>query len=533
MMVGLRFRVMDIIELSEIIRWPAAVLIFLIFFCLLFRTQIKSGLERMNKFRFKGAGTEVSVNGEMPKKETGQKVGGEEEVISEEKRSKETIETRELKKPVTAEDWGREMVFAFIIDKDIGKGKEAYNKLKECESNVDKRLKDEAFYYYLLFGCGDTSALKSLGDLAQKDGIAPAVKHIAIRYTGLCYEKAGELDKAEVAFKLASECSSISESDRAADKVSLAGCLFKNDKKNEAFNLLMQEIANVTDEDTLSKLYEGLTDIYELAEDLEMRAIALEKLIEIQPNNTELRFKAAYSYNQKDFDNLALLHYKTMISFKSDDSAALNNIAVSYSQLDMPILAAKFFKKAIEQKHTLAAANLAYKYMNAGFDEEASELLKEARKSDKIDPKVGEAISDIEKKRQNESKSEEKAIKKAKEQQKFMLKFAEAYFVKISDSPEIAGAWKSTEGNEIEIKQVKDNIEGTWRKSNTDYKFKGNIVNRGVKIITFKEQYVWSSKALEFVEEGKGYIYIAPEADKINIMTVKEQEYSFMELARQ
>ena len=185
----------------------------------------------MNKFRFKGVGTEVSVNGEMPKKETGQKVEGEEKVIPEEKTSKETIETRELKESVTAEDWEREMFIAFIIDKDIDKGNEAYKKLQECESNVDNRLKNEAKYYYLLFGRGDTSVLKKLENLAQKDGIAPAVKHIAMRYTGFCYEEAGELDKAEVAFKLASECSPISESDRAVDKVRLAVCLFKNDKK--------------------------------------------------------------------------------------------------------------------------------------------------------------------------------------------------------------------------------------------------------------------------------------------------------------
>ncbi len=524
---------MDIIELVETIRWPAAVLFFLAFFCVLFRTPIKNGLERMSKFRFKGGGAEVSVDVEMPKMETGQKVGGEEKVISEEKTDKETIETKELKEPVTAEDWAREMLIAFM-NNDVGKGKEAYKKLQECESNIDNRLHNDAWYYYLLFGCGDTSALKKLEDLAQKDGITPAAKHIATKHTGFCYEKAGELDKAEGAFRLAAEISSISESDRAEDQVSLAKCLFKNDKKGEAFDLLMRAIAQTSDESALSELYEGLAYIYELAGELEMKAIALEKLITIQPNNTQLRFKAAYSYGQEDFNNLSLLHYKTMIGFKPEDPAALNNIAVAYGRLDMPIFAAKFYKKAIKQKKTLAAANLAYKYMNAGFAEEASELLREARKNDEIDPKVGEAISDIEKKRQNESKSEEKALTKAKEQQKFMLKFAEAYFVKISDSPEIGGAWKSTEGNEIEIKQVKDSIEGTWRKSNTDYKFTGNIVNRGAKITTYKEQYVWSSKELEFVKEGKGYLYIAPEADKINIMmTVKEQEYSFMELARQ
>lgn len=520
------------IELIDTIKWPVTVLVFLIFFCIFFRTQLRSWLERMKDFHFKGAGTEVSVGGEMPKMETGQKVGGEEKVISEEKTGKETIETKELKEPVTAEDWAREMFIAFM-DNDVGKGEEAYKKLQECESNIDNRLHNDAWYYYLLFGCGDTSALKKLEDLAQKDGITPAVKHIATKYTGFCYEKAGELDKAEGAFRLAAEISSISESDRAEDQVSLAKCLFKNDKKGEAFDLLMRAIAQTSDESALSELYEGLAHIYELAGELEMKAIALEKLIEIQPNNTQLRFKAAYSYGQEDFDNLALLHYKTMISFKPEDPFALNNIAVAYSRLGMPIFATTFYKESFKQKETLAAANLAYKYMEAGFDEEAAEILAEARKSDKIDPKVGEAISDVEKKRQNESKSEEKAIKKAKEQQKFMLKFAEAYFVKISDSPEIAGAWKSTEGNEIEIKQVKDSIEGTWRKSNTDYKFEGNIVNRGAKITTYKKQYVWSSKEPEFVKESKGYLHISPEADKIAIMTVKGQEYSFMELARQ
>jgi len=523
---------MDIIELVEAIRWPMAVLLLFIFFCLLFRTQIKSGLERISKFRFKGAGTEVSMDREEPKTEAGQKEEGEEKVISEDKTSEKTAETREVKEPVTAEDWALEMLNA-LMDNDIERGKEAYKKLQECEPNVDERLHNEAWYYYLLFGCGDTSALKNLEELAQRNGIAPEVQHIVTRYIGFCYEKADELDKAGEAFRLAAGYSQISESDRALDKVRLAICLFKNDKKNEALDLLMGEIAKTSDENALAELYEGLASIHEMAEDPEIRAIALEKLITMQPNNTQLRFKAAYSYGQEDYDNLALLHYKTMLSFTPEDPAALNNIAVAYGSLDMPILSAKFYKKAIQQKETLAATNLAYKYINAGFDEEATEILREVGKSDKIDPKVGEAISDIEKKRQDESNSEEEAIKKAKEQQKFILKFAEAYFVKISDSPEITGTWKSTEGNEIEIKQVKDDIEGIWKESDTNYKFKGNIVNKGARITTYKEQYVWSSKEREFVQEGKGYLHISPEADKIAIMTVKGQEYSFMELARQ
>lgn len=523
---------MNINELTETIVWPAVVLLFLIFFCLLFRNQVKNLLERMTKFHFKGGGAEVSVGGEMPKIEAGQKVGREEKVTPEEKTTDETTEKKELKEPVTAEDWGRAMFIAFVGKNDIDKGKEAYEKMQECESDVNKKLKNEALYYYLLFGCGDTSALKSLENLAQKDGIAPAVKHIAIRYIGLCYEKAGEPDKAGVAFKLASECSSISESERAEDKVSLAKCLFKNDKKIEAFDLLMQEIANVREKDALSTIYEGLADIYKLAEDWEMRAIALEKLIDIQPNNTDLRFQAALCYSKKEYNNLALLHYKTMIGFQPDAHSALNNIAIAYGKLAMPIKAAKFYKKAIKQNNKLAPANLAYKYVYAGFYDEAEELLTEARKNEQIDSFVGEAISDIEKRREEESKDEEKAIKKASEQQKFMLRFAEAYFVKILDCPEITWVWKSTEGNEVEIKQEKDKIEGTWRKSNNKYKFEGNIVNRGVRITTFKEKYVWKSKELEFVEEGKGYMYITAEGDKINMMIVQEKDYSFTELVR-
>jgi Flp pilus assembly protein TadD len=527
-----RFRVMDIIELIGTIRWPVAVLLFLIFFCLLFRRQIKGGLERMTKFRFRGGGAELSVDGGTSQMETGQEARGEEKVISEEKTSKEAIEARELKEPVTAEDLAREMFIAFT-EKDIKRGEKAYERLQDAEASANKKLLNEVWYYYLLFGCGDISALKKLEDLAKNEEIDPEVKHIAQRSIGLCYEKASEFGKAEDAFKLAAEISSISESDRAEDQVSLARCLFKNDKKDKAFDLLMSAIAQTSDESALAELYEGLANIYGMAEEREMRAIALERLVTIQPNNTRLRFKTAYSYSQEDFDSLALLHYKTMLKFKPEDPIALNNIAVAYNRLDMPIFATNFYKKAFQLKETLAAANLAYKYMNAGFDEEASEILKEARKSEKIDPKVGEAISDVEKKKKDESKSEEKAIKKAKEQQKFLLEFAEAYFVRISDSPEISGAWKTTEGDEIEIKQVEDNIEGIWRKANTDYRFEGNIVNRGAKITTYKKQYVWSSKEMEFVKDGKGYLYIASGADKINTMMVKERVYSFVGLARQ
>ena len=99
----------------------------------------------------------------------------------------------------------------------------------------------------------------------------------------------------------------------------------------------------------------------------ELRAFALEKALELRPNNTDLLFSTAYSYAKDKFDDLALFHYKQVASLTEDNQGTTNNLGVQYEKADMPIASVENYKKSIKKVKLLASANLAYRYMNAGF----------------------------------------------------------------------------------------------------------------------------------------------------------------------
>jgi hypothetical protein len=92
----------------------------------------------------------------------------------------------------------------------------------------------------------------------------------------------------------------------------VARCLFKIGKKEEGFARIMDMLGKVISPAAMSRLYEGLAELYNEDQDLELRAFALEKALELKPNDTAAHFKTAYSYSFKNLERLALLHYKIL-----------------------------------------------------------------------------------------------------------------------------------------------------------------------------------------------------------------------------
>src|SRR6185369_1067483 len=116
----------------------------------------------------------------------------------------------------------------------------------------------------------------------------------------------------------------------------------------------------------------------------------LEKALEIKPENTSLRFDAAYAQSHTDLSQLALANYDTLIRQEPDNSMAINNLGVEVDRLNMPIRSASYFKDSAEKNNTLAMANLGYRYLNRGFAKEAEEILRNAQKLENVYPNVAE-----------------------------------------------------------------------------------------------------------------------------------------------
>lgn len=113
--------------------------------------------------------------------------------------------------------------------------------------------------------------------------------------------------------------------------------------------------------------------------DKDTQIAAMERLLELSPQNEDMRFSLAYLYSQQENKDLSLYHYE-MIPFGNRSGAAWNNIGVAFERLKMPVRAVRAYKLAAQKNETLAMSNLASKYMSEGFFEEAQLQLNEALK---------------------------------------------------------------------------------------------------------------------------------------------------------
>jgi tetratricopeptide (TPR) repeat protein len=429
-------------------------------------------------------------------------------------------ETPDELEPQTPDEWRQEVWKAFDA-RDMEQLEEVFKKLQESEENDGQRLKNKAGYLHLCYICGDTSALGELHNLAEQSEVSNAHFWIAA-----CYEYSDDFEKAAEEYEMSLQGTK-TEEERASVIVSIAECLFKAGKQQEAYATVMQEIGEVTGPEAVYTLYKGLASLYRLAEEPELRALALEKALEIRPNDTSLLFDVAYAYGQEKLRPLEILHYNTLLQFEPDQTAALNNIGVCYERLQMPVHSVKFYRKAADLDHTLAVANLAYRFMNAGFTEEASQILDKAKQQPKLHPNVGRAIAAISEREEAESKIEEHLLNAAREQQRFLRSFAEAYFTERSNCRSFfGGAWRFPDGDEVTIIQTETDIKAEWDNDDGKYRLEGHVSNQAARITIYKKNILLP----RYDEDSRGYAYLSPDGEQLHIMTLKEQEYSLTTL---
>ena len=220
----------------------------------------------------------------------------------------------------TAPELSRELIRALRASQwDVAD--EFHKALLELAPDETGKKQTQAYCLRLRYKfAGDTSALQSLRDMT-KDPIASGAVHSEI---GRCYEFAGDFEKAATAYEAAAASMS-KETPRVLAASAVARCLYNSGNKKKAFERLMAELETSSEQDGLTKLYGTLASLYEKDGNGLLRAVALEKVIEITPNETGALFQAAYSFPSGEFDELALAHYMKVADFQRGDSAALNN----------------------------------------------------------------------------------------------------------------------------------------------------------------------------------------------------------------
>lgn len=152
----------------------------------------------------------------------------------------------------------------------------------------------------------------------------------------------------------------------------------------------------------------------ELRKDGQREVAAIERMLELNPSDSESRFSLAYRYSQIEGTNSAsLLHY-LRIPAGERSGMAWNNLGWAYESSKVPVLAIECYRNAEEKKESLGASNLARKYLESGFKSEAKNTLDAATKFPEYNKIIDRSLANLKEISDEETKREEIVLLEAR-----------------------------------------------------------------------------------------------------------------------
>ncbi len=477
--------------LKDII-WP----IVLVTSIIIFRNALSQLLKRIISFDFSFGG----AKGRLKAVASEQKEGQPEKISALE----EKIETKEIKseeKQIEAkekESWFSAMHEAFSKN-EFQQATSIFEAYIKGETDNDKKIQNEAIYLYFLYSkAGDTSAIARLQRLIEKSTNDNQKSH-PLFWLSLCYKHSKNYIEAE---KLWS--SAIAEARDESEKTdfirNLAYCYKYNNKADCAIGLLEKRITDVKTDKERTLIYKAISDIEKERGNELVAALALEKVIERNPDDKDVLFDAAYSQANAELLFLAINNYDTLIRLDPENSTALNNLGVAAAKINLEIKATEMYKRSVEKGNTLAMANLAQRYLNIGLVEEADCLIKKALKDDEPHENVPHVLSKIKEKQDGEKKEWNNVLTIATNFRNFMRSYTSAYFNEYSKLGKFSGVWVNDDGQEVEFNVQNQRLMAEWTGKyvgliSTVYKHKlSGTVHNNSAVLEFKREPVDKTK---------------------------------------
>lgn len=307
--------------------------------------------------------------------------------------------------------------------------------LSKIESSEDSSIDSviwECLYLADLFEL-DQGAFTRLRDLSASH----PDRHEPLQELGSCYFAFSEYQKA---FESWDRAANLCESHARARLLSLCAEALLEEKKYD------EVIPRVREALTLDPLSDRLADLLYRAlkgpspnRDVSSFAFA-ESFLRDKPD-AALRFSLGRDYQDAGLDGLAMFHFKTMVERSPDNGGACNNFGVSAALLGLPILSVNLYKRAIKEGELLGTSNLAYRYLEHGFADEALGLVQAVLKDSPAGTheNIDTCLSDVSERRHKESEKEKEIYSDAEALRGFLADFGTAMWN--ATIPPIEGAW--------------------------------------------------------------------------------------------
>lgn len=188
-----------------------------------------------------------------------------------------------------------------------------------------------------------------------------------------------------------------------------------------------------TNVETERAFLKGQRDIAQSSKEDTVLVGTLERLLELNPTDSDSRFSLAYQYSELGEHELALYHY-SLIPAPDRNSMTWNNLGAAQNVLGLPASSVTSFSKAQEMGESLAAGNLAHKYLDAGFVEQALAACLEGQKAPEPHKSIFDALKRVKEIPDEEVKQEEDIRVQARKKRDFYNGFGLATIRSIPSS---------------------------------------------------------------------------------------------------
>ncbi len=390
-------------------------------------------------------------------------------------------------------DWKRrqyEFALMHTVASDDEESKKRINHayLASKEGSVyENRESWEAFseYVRILFGKG--GRLTNLEEIAKRNSENDEVQRLLAKG----YQEYEDYDKAAQCFEMAAQKSEdVSYALARHSEAVLA--LLKAGKKEEAKTIRekMKALAQKV-EGGEAIIISSFRQVAELSGDSDDLFGLTERLLHLNPSDTDARFNLAYNYSQKDQEDASLYHY-LKIPYQERGAIAWNNLGVEFDHFNLASKAVLAYRKAEEIGETLAMSNLVYKLIKAGFLHEAEELCKKAMTIQGYHKNVSHAVVKIKDLPDEEKKKETEITEKALPLSEFYRDYG--YALLQEDQRDYAGQWQGPDCVlNVSIEKKKFIAEGFYEQQAAvglyDLYHNLGMINRTKKMKRYKVKY--------------------------------------------
>lgn len=524
----------SIIEIIEIIgkQWPFLLTVFVIVVTILKWKTIWKFVTNMSGIKLKKGETEIELSQSIIQDNPAQKPVDI------------NVNTNKSQGPSTQET--NESILTLsecYLKLDEGKEDEANKLFTQIQSRAkpDEIIENEFTYLYYKFLNGKSNETEFKERLNQE--ISNEQKGIGYKFYGLSLKNSRQYTKAIEAFKMALQLTK-NESEICNILTYMSQTYLDNNDSENAKKIIIEKLTKINEDYHKADLYYQLSKVYESQKDNTLKAIVLEKAATLKGNNTSFLFDSAYCYAETDFQEASISQYYNLLNINSKHASALNNQGVNFLNKELKFKSSDFYKRAIEVGSSLAAANLAYVFIEAGLENEADSLFKQFNDKPDVHKNLFNAQSKLVIDIETQQKSAERFLELGQNYSKFFNNYGLKYFEDKLPFEQVNEKWTDISNNTISVQVENSQLNIVWEVPNSAigtndlFVISGQLQNSACQITfdfpTTKNPDQWelildkNKKPTRLIKKYNGFCYLDLPKKVIEILYKSDEGYKFL-----